>query len=241
MYHIDICDDEKEFIEYIKMLVQNSEYGEGVIFHEHLSGEALIEEIADREKCDLLILDMQLGGMNGNQTAKAFRKIFPKALLVFCSGMYQPTVENFEVEPYRYLLKDYTQERMKKEIDMILQKMKENSRPSYLIGKQDNHYMRINLNDVWYIEVARRKSILHCNLDKVEELYSVEQKVADLYEQLKHSGFAYAHNSYIVNLRHVSTVRTNEMELENGKILTIARSKQQEFRQAFACQVAQKY
>ena len=44
-------------------------------------------------------------------------------------------------------------------------------------------------------------TMLYCG-DSGEKMYS-SQKLAEFYEQLKEFGFAYAHNSYIVNLKHV--------------------------------------
>jgi len=41
-----------------------------------------------RESYDLLIVDVQMPGINGNETARQFRKQFPDTVLVFCSGIF---------------------------------------------------------------------------------------------------------------------------------------------------------
>lgn len=71
-------------------------------------------------------------------------------------------------------------------------------------------------------------------------MYS-SQKLAEFYEQLKEFGFAYAHNSYIVNLKHVAVVRATELEFINGEKLTISRSRAKSFKQAFVKSLSQKY
>lgn len=124
-YHIAICDDDASYIQYTKNLfLQEKTADEHLIFYEYLSGEELLNDLAEKEKCDLLFLDVQLGGIDGNITAREFRKLFPDSLLIFCSGVYLPTVESFEPTPFRYLLKSYSQTRMSEEIEQIYKKMR---------------------------------------------------------------------------------------------------------------------
>lgn len=241
MYYIAICDNKKESLQYMRRLIESSEYGKEVTFYEYPSGEALIGDMQEREKYDLLILDIQLEGMDGYQTAKVFREHFPDTLLVFCSGVYSPTPESFEVTPYRYLLKSYTEERMKNELAAVLKKMQENHIVTYVFGKKENELAKINVKDIWYIELARRKSILHCHLDRKEVLYASNEKLEELHEQLVDSGFCYAHNSYLVNLQHVVTVGAKELQLDVGTKLTIARSKAKEFKELFIKNASKKY
>lgn len=241
MYHIAICDDKQEFIEYTKRLIQESQRGIDAIFYEYHSGESLVCQMQQIEHYDLLILDMQLETMDGNQTARKFREKFPDTLLVFCSGIHLPTVENFEVSPFRYLLKSYTDERMREELDIILEKMRNTKYIPNILGRRNNIITKIAYKDIWYIELIRRGSIMHCHLDKEEEEYSTTLKLKELYEKLKDFDFVYAHNSYIVNMQHVVMAGLTELELSNEKKLSIARSKSKEFRQSFVQHITQKY
>lgn len=134
MYYIGICDDDPVFIEYIKRLF--SELCKDIKFYEYLSGEQLLLDMEDREKFDCLILDVAMPGMDGNETARNFRKEFPDTLLIFCSGVCMPTVESFETTPYRYWLKQYTKEKMCKEVEGVLAKLKKNKVVPCIIGKK---------------------------------------------------------------------------------------------------------
>lgn len=72
---------------------------------------------------DLLILDIQLPDVNGTIFAKSFREEFPSSTLIFCSGKQSPTPESFESEPYRYLLKAWSDEHMVKKLASIVAHM----------------------------------------------------------------------------------------------------------------------
>lgn len=238
MYRIGICDDEENFIVYFKNLILENMQEDKIIFLEYRTGEELLQE---RDGCplDLLFLDVKLPGMDGNVVAKKFREKYPKTILVFVSGVYAPTVTNFEVSPYRYLLKEYTEERMKQELLPILCKMKSRQNMPALYGKCENVLVRVELADIYYIDKARRCCKLHGKTE--EKTVSYEGKLEELAAKLSSYGFSYAHNSYLVNLEHVVKVETKELELDNGITLSLARSKKNEFRQSFVRLLSSKY
>lgn len=237
MYHIGICDDDLVFIKYIERLFQ--ELKKEIIFYEYLSGEELILNMQTQEICDLLILDIQMPGMDGNETAKKFREQFPNTLLIFCSGVYLPTVESFETMPFRFWLKEYTKDKMQEEIKQVLHKMEKSKVMPYIIGKKKNQLVRLSANEVFYIAIAKRGTIIYCG--STEQTYTSMKKLTDFYDLLKNFGFSYAHNSYIVNLRYVIAVNSKELEFVNGEKLTISRSRSKEFMKEFAVNLAQKY
>ena len=83
---------------------------------------------------DLLILDMELGGIDGDETARLFRDKLKDAVLVFCSGVRTPTVKSFKVTPYRYLLKSYSDVQFVSELKEILEEVGKKSKEEYIVG-----------------------------------------------------------------------------------------------------------
>lgn len=242
MYQIGIVDDSQAFIDYMKSLFNEGAWKEEeVIFHEYCSGEELISQMEKQKKYDLMIMDIKLAGMDGHTAAQLFREQYPNAVLIFCSGVCMPTVEAFEAEPFRYLLKEYTKERMLKELQVVHEKVKKNKVVPYIIGKKDNKLFKIHPKNVEYIEIAKKGSKIHCFQKKIQECYTSPDKVSEFYGILNEFGFAYAHNSYIVNMDYVVMVRVDELELKSGTNLTISRSHSKEFRRLFANKMALKY
>lgn len=237
MYHLGICDDDSMFIEYIKRLFQ--EVCQDITFYEYLSGEELIQDMQTQEKYDLLILDVMMPGMNGNETAKKFREQFPNTLLVFCLGVCLPTVESFETTPYRYWLKEYTEEKMRREVEGVFGKLEKTKVMPYIVGKKENQWIKLSPEQISYIAIAKKGSVLYDANSK--ESYSSPKKLAEFYEQLKDFGFVYAHNSYIVNLKYVAIAGPTELQFIHGEKLTISRARAKEFLKAFAVDLAKKY
>lgn len=247
MYHIIICDDDSVFIEYIKnIILQSGIEEEEAKFYEFLSGEALLDGLEKIKCCDLLILDMQMKEVDGHETAAQFRKAFPDSTLAFCSGVCFPTAESFLTTPFRYLLKSYTEEKMVTEMRAVVECMCSSQAEPFLMGIDHTSEVRVRLSDILYIDNTRQGSMLHLYGEKInidfENGIIVKKKLRDLSEMLRPYGFSYAHNSYLVNLRHVvKIVRREEVKLSDGTKLSVSRAKAKGFRQALADWTAGKY
>ena len=254
MYNIILCDDNKEYINFLKEVVLKSgPDGMQVKFYEFLDGESLTEYIEMHDiKFDLLILDMLLPGIDGDEVAHSFRKMFPNAVLVFCSGVMKPTDRSFKTMPYRFLYKEYTMDRMLSEMKEIVNKMLENKVEPIVSPHNYSTIYRLRLDEILYIEAAKRGSRINLCPDAAKE-YKVngdllsDKKVSEYYEELKGFGFAYAHNSYIVNLKYVRCITGNELEFirwdneQFPKRLTVSRTRIKEIKERFIDEMGDKY
>lgn len=135
MYHIAICDDDINYIYYIeKMLYQAGIEKSNCNFYRFTSAKNFIQKMNEMTAIDLLILDIQIPDMDGNQIAQIFREHFPVSVLVFCSGVYLPTVQSFEPNPFRYLLKEYTDSKMISELKTIIHEMEIKKIEPYILS-----------------------------------------------------------------------------------------------------------
>ncbi len=247
MYKIAICDDDANFISYMKeMLCRCEPDNEEFEFYEFLSGEEFIQEATHMSSCDLLVLDMQMPQMDGHATAKNFRKLFPDSILVFCSGVAHPTDESFKATPYRYLQKNYSEKKMQEELRAVVEKMINTKKTPIIVGKNHNNLVKLNPRDILYIENARRGSVIAIRDDlkdyAFEEKITTKMKLAELYGILRDCDFEYAHNSYLVNLNYVVKLRSDGvLKLINGTELNVSRSKLPVFRQALSRLLGDKY
>ena len=247
MYYIAICDDDIHFINYMKNLLSEAGISKNsCTYFEFQSGKDFIHAF-DKICCiDLLILDIQMPELDGNEIAKQFRYHFPDSVLVFCSGVYKPTVKSFEPNPFRYLLKEYTRPQLIKELKIIIHEVNAKKVEPCILGSWYHYSVSLKPIDILYISNGRNgRSKLHLNPKSkyfsYEQKITSKEKLSTLYQLLKDYGFAYAHNSYIVNLHYIKKTSSTELELTDGTLLSIARSKERELRLAFAAYVSKKY
>ena len=245
MYHVAICDDDNVFISYIKNIISQV-IGDGnweCDFFEFTSGEALLETLDENICYDLLILDMELGGIDGDKTAGLFREKFKDTVLVFCSGVRTPSVKSFKATPFRYLLKSYSDVQMASEIKEIFAEVEKRTYKQYIIGHYRSNVIKVNVRNILYIENAKRGSRIIVCKDSEESKFEgqilVDDKLATIAE--KFSDLVWAHSSYIINIHHIDKIIDNEAYLDSGESLPISRPYQKNIRIIFTKCIADKY
>ena len=236
MYNIVICDDDETYIHYLKYkILESGISGDTLQFYEYHSGEEMMEHLDI--SCDLAIVDMQMAVMDGHDTAKIIRERNKAATIVFCSGICQPTTESFRVQPFAYLMKTFSDEKMCAELKVILEEMYSKKTVSMIRGRYHDEWFEVSVNDISHISITKRGCHLwlsdNGNDTSVRNPLFVAEKLNSLYNKLYQYGFAYAHNSYIVNLRYVRSIRQELLILSDGTQLNIARSKSKDFRIKF--------
>lgn len=247
MYHIAICDDDKNFISYLKRMLLIAKGNRKIEFkiYEFSSGEEFVWNLDKKVHYDLLILDMKLGGMDGDETARIFRKRFPDSVLAFCSGVCLPTIESFKTTPFRYLLKSHTEEEFVRVLEEILDEVERTLQTPYIIGHYRWTLKKIKLKDILYIETSKRGGrIIVCPTSReieAEEIILIDKKPGKLLEELQEYGFALVNNACLVNMDHIDTLGVEDVVFDSGESIKIARAYQKSFKEAFAKRFSNKY
>lgn len=234
MFKIAICDDDNDFIQYMEKIINDlTKNKEETEFYECHTEEKISDDMK-KNRLDLLILDIRMQGADGNKVAIDFRKKYPNTTLIFCSEMCILSPEMVKVSPYRFILKNYPYKRMMTELKEVIDYITEKKNELLICGHGKYEHFQVNYDEILYISIARRGSYLHIGSKTINNekltMVSCKKTVDELYEILKDYDFAYAHNSYIVNLKFVKQRTKDEIMLMNGEILTVSRSKTREFR-----------
>ena len=242
MYRIAICDDDIAYTEYLeKKIKEVLGKSERSSICKYYSGE---EFIGDLElEFDLVFLDMQMGEIDGITAAIKFRKRNQDAVLVFCTGIQLPQPEFFDVQPFRYLMKNYTENKMDEELKNIINKMIENKKEVYIVVRNDGRMDKIAIDNITYISNIKRGCCIHMFSKKDNQCYEFasNKKLIDTYEELKNQSFEYAHNSYIVNFKAIIGIKNDVITMEDLTTLNISRSKRKIFHSRFADYLGGKY
>jgi len=228
---IAICDDDVLFLEFMKKELKEVMTLCGVLengIDVFESGEELL--MREYLKYDIVILDMEMKKLDGYEVAKKLRKDCPEQVLAFCSGVQMPLPEYFEVQPYRYLIKQ-NKMILHEKLCEVVNKAKEKENDLLLDVLQSGKVHRIPINTISYICRAKHGSKI-CLLDGSEAIM-INKKLEDIYQRLVQDHFVFAHNSYIVNLGAVVKIERSYLVLMNNEELTISRAYSKSFRHAF--------
>lgn len=75
----------------------------------------------------------------------------------------------------------------------------------------------------------------------IEERMLMKRKPEELLSEMEKYGFAMIQSACIVNMDHIVKIGIKDIVLDDGQILSIARSYQKSFKEAFARRFANKY
>lgn len=245
MYKIAICDDDKDYIKELKDIISESnEKKLSIKFYNFDSGEKLT--CSKFDDIDVIILDIQMQGMDGNETAVRLNQRGYQGLLVQCSGIFMPTPETIKISPFRYLLKQDTREKTISEMKEILSQMVARKICYEIEGSYLREKMHFRVADIVYFTHHPKGSVLHLNSEKAK--YYQDGKIivpydfGKLSELLESCDFSIPHNSYMVNLRYVSDFNLKtEFFVVDGKKLPMSRGKKETFLNELAMYAGKKY
>ena len=99
--------------------------------------------------------------IGGNEVAVELRKRFKNVVLVFCSGVYKPSPENIKVAPFRFLLKEYSKEKMLEEFSEIFEYLKNKKDEPAILCYDKKYTIKVNISEIIYASIARRGTEIH--------------------------------------------------------------------------------
>lgn len=107
MLRIALCDDEDVFLNYEKEIVSDYLKQKGLTFRIECfpTGERLLKDKIQLDTFDLIILDVEMTGLDGISVAKAIRANNTKVNIAFLSAHMNYSTDGYRVNAVRYILK----------------------------------------------------------------------------------------------------------------------------------------
>lgn len=234
MIKIAVCDDEDYFRNYLKKLISiymkkiHKEYSIAAFG----SGESFLRLKEDIAQYDIVFLDINMKGISGLVTAEDIRKISSDVNIVFVTAFISYALEGYKFNAVRYIVKDNDQfnDRIEECLDAILSKINRGAirqRFAFLEGERN-----INLDKIVFMESNLHKVSFHLLGERAVQ-YSLYEKLSTIEERLSDYGFIRIHQSYLVNIKHISMVKNFQVEMKGGLELPSSKSRFRAVRDAF--------
>ena len=214
---IGICDDEKEIREMLRDKVQSLYPKADILLYS--SGEELLAG----ELPDILLLDIQMQGKSGIETAEELRLTDGHLIIIFVTAIEDYVFQAFDVDAFHYLVKPFSDEKfsevLQKAVKQFTDRKKLESvytkkeKPNLLITAGGKH-ITVNFEDIVYAEVFDRKVIIHTINEDIEyygKLKELEEKAGD--------DFYRPHRAYLVNFSFIRKYDATTIYLEKGQVL----------------------
>ena len=176
-------------------------------------------ELLNREKVDLLFLDIQMPEISGLDFIRAIQG---RSKVILTTAYSEFVTEGFELEVEDYLLKPIPFPRFIKAIQRA-QSTPPSADPSAIDATVDDYFfvktelkgkmLRINFSDIDYIESMKNYVAIHHNGMKTMALLTMK----DLEDRLPASRFLRIHRSFIIAVDKITAIEGNTVLLRNVK------------------------
>lgn len=236
MIHIAICDDnlsDTERIEELLLRLQTLflEKIEASIFY---SGESFCQVIKDSCPFDIVLMDIEMGGIDGIAAGEKLRADDDNdlVLLLYISSHEDYYNQLFDVQPCAFIGKPIDSNefshKLEKAINKIIRRRHDGKR-KVLPVSQKGYEILVPLKKILYLESKVRKICLYTT-DEMMEYYSI---LSNEEEKLSKDGFIRTHQSYVVNLRYVREVTSKSLTLVDGTEIPISSSRRNSVKEGY--------
>lgn len=215
-YRIAICDDRQEDREYVRQLTARwaQQRGNQVEMTEFCSAEQFLFSCPQPD-FDLLLLDIEMGEMDGVSLSKQVRRTNELMQIVFITGYSDYITEGYEVAALHYLMKPVKEEKLFVVLDRAVERLHKNTK--VLTLETSEEMVRVPLYQVSALEVQRNYVTVHARQD-----YTVKKSLSELMEQLDERFFRVG-RSAVVNLNDISRVTRSDIYLTDGRSIPLPR------------------
>ena len=215
-YRIAICDDKQEDREYVQQLTARwaQQRGNQMEMTEFCSAEQFLFSCPQPD-FDLLLLDIEMGEMDGVSLAKQVRRTNELMQIVFITGYSDYITEGYEVAALHYLMKPVKEEKLFAVLDRAVERLHKNTKVLTLETAEE--MVRVPLYQVSALEVQRNYVTVHARQD-----YTVKKSLSELMEQLDERFFRVG-RSAVVNLNDIGRVTRSDIYLTDGRIIPLPR------------------
>ena len=224
MIRIAIVDDEQEQIEKIKNIVELFFY-ENDIEHQvytFTNGEDLLN---CTDSMDLIFLDIQMGGIDGIETAQRLRTKNKKVVLFYVTNFVQEMSRSFSVHPFAFVEKPISKEKIYKNLQDFLEYTRVTIKKEMITFKGEKSEITVCIQDIIYLEyIGNRKIKLCINDNETIVIGSMKQMNTELEEH----NFIQTHESFIVNESKIRSVYQFHLIMNNQAKIPIAQKRQKQ-------------
>lgn len=181
-----------------------------------------------RPQYDIVFMDIEMPTMDGMTAAARLREVDAQVVLIFVTNMAQYAAKGYEVDAMDYIIKPFAPADFDRKFRRAVAACRHSS--SALVVAQQGGSHRVLLRDIRYIEVRGHSLVLHTEQGVVRGAGTLQ----DTERKLGGEGFLRCSKAFLVNQKHVSTVKGSVLTMTSGEQLAIGRSFRKPFMNGLA-------
>jgi len=208
-------DDEPRALEVIERYCQKSDL---VVLKATFREPVKAIEFLNREKIDLIFLDINMPDINGMQLIQT---LAAKPMVIFTTAYSNYAVESYSLNAIDYLLKPITFDRflvaVNKAASLFLSKRKEiakNDTTGSIFIKSGPQTYHVKTSDILYLEKEGNYITVHLK----DKQILIRENMGDIFDLVPAGEFLRIHKSFVVAIKHISMIEVHQVTIYGNKI-----------------------
>lgn len=227
IYKIAICDDEKIDTEYLCSFVEKwaADFKYTVQIKRFVSAEEFLFHYEEDKTWHILLLDIEMGRMNGVELAKKIRAKNKEVQIIFITGYNDYISDGYDVEALHYILKPVDERKLYEVLCRACERLKKEE--AALLLHLSDGMIRVPFYEIRYIEVRANYVTIYG-----EEKVTLKTTLSALERELDDRFFRVG-RSYIVNMKYIRKITKSDVILEDETAVPISRGYYEALNRAF--------
>lgn len=201
MLHIRIAEDDGAMARQLQEFLERYAAEQGLELETRTcaTGEELLQQYDT--SCDILLLDVEMPGIDGMAAARALRERDADVVIVFITNMARYAVQGYEVDALDFILKPVNYFTFRVKMDRAVRRARQRAHHTVFLQMTDGMQM-LETQEIYYLETRQRMLYYHTS----RGTFRVRGSLSAAEKELATWHFVRCNQCYLVNLQYVSGV-----------------------------------
>lgn len=224
MIRIVLCDDNPPFLTVLRTNIRNVLNAHKIDAEIHIFDDAysMPDHILTSSDIFFLDIDFNRKEYTGIEMAKKIRRLRQDSIIVFVTNYIEYAPEGYEVQAFRYCLKNEVHLKLEQYLLQAISKLKAEQETIQI--NVSGETITIPLSDILYIESQGHTAVIY--IQKIgtqnQKSYKFYASLISLEQSLANRGFLRIQKSYLVNMRRMKKFQCTEAILDTGIALRVS-------------------
>lgn len=222
MIRIAICDDDPSIrmiaYEQVQIIMRHMAIPNSV--SQFSNGDDLIASCMNGATFELYLLDIEMPGLDGIETARIVRQANADAVIIFLTSHEQHARAGYSVKAHRFVLKSCMETELNEALTSAIPLTRD--QPGRVLFLTDrNEQLQIPIRDILYLEVVSRKIIVHT----ADSSFKSRERLpfAEFCALFANANFSFCYRGIMVNLDAVWSLQHDAITMTNNQKIPVSR------------------
>lgn len=224
MIRIVLCDDNQPFLTSFRANIRNvlNQHKIDAVIHIFEDADSMPDHILTSSDIFFLDIDFNSKEYTGIDIAKKIRRLRQDSIIVFVTNYIEYAPEGYEVQAFRYCLKNEIHLKLEQYLLQTISKLKAEQETIQI--NISGETITIPLSDILYIESQGHTAVIHIQKlgTQSRKSYKFYATLTSLEQKLAAQGFLRIQKSYLVNMRRMKKFQCTEATLDTGSTLRVS-------------------